>query len=128
VAEASALWWCVDYMPLPSLWPARKTPAAAGSCPQCEGGGDTEGTETRKLRRHAASVDTSRRHVDMQQSGMRVRGLCELAECERLQCECLEGRCCRSPLFLAVQMAIAAARGGPKDRREAPAEAARSAA
>lgn len=128
MAEASALWRRVGYVPLPRLWPARETPAAAGSCPQCGGGGATEGTETRKLRRHAGSVDTPRRHVDMQQSGMRVRGVCELAECERLQCECLEGRCRRSPLFLAVQMAIAAVRGGPKDRREAPAEAARSAA
>ncbi len=128
MAEASRLWCRVGYMPLPHLWPAKETPAAAGSRTQCEGGGDTQGTETRKTRRHGASVDTPRRHVDMQQSGMRVRGVCELVQCERLQCECPEGRCCRSPLSVVVQMAMAAARGGPKDRREAPAEAARSAA
>jgi len=62
VAEASALWCSVRYVPLPRLWPARETPAAAGF---------------------------------------------------RLQC---------------VAGVVRAARGGPKDRREAPAEAARSAA
>jgi hypothetical protein len=62
VAEASSLWCDVGYVPLPCLWPARETPAAAGFRPQ------------------------------------------------------------------RVAMAIAAARGRPKDRREAPAEAARSAA